>query len=723
MRNSRVWIFGCAALAALAAATALPASALGGPGAPVPPPATTSGGALAPPQPPAPPPLPPGPEWRETATHEIPGDGVAACLRAAGTGQLTLFGGETRTTTTAALLLHDPAAGLVPGPATTFGPLYDCPTAAPGPDDAPPLLAAPSVVRKGRRWTVMQQVAAAGSPPQTISKRSDGNTGSLATAPGGAAALAWLETPREEVTRLLVAIRPPGADRFGRPREVATGMDGSMTPQVGVDRRGRAHVAWIAEAVSDDPEALLHVASSRRDGSFGRPQLLGRSWADLDSVALAVAPNGRALLVGPLQGSSGAWELTPRAAAFARIPLGDVAAYEPAVALADDGSAVLAYRNSGVAVLRRAPGGRFGADEDVYVPPEREDSGQRVIFFGGDAAAGQPPSDAQRASLRVALSPSGEIVVAWTTEDDENEAGIAYVARGTVAGGMSMARRLGGSCRPARGTTPLLLPDGRLAVAWSDNARVSTVSDEDELLGGGRVHVAQQEGSAPARPPAPALPQPRVTASVLDDGPLGGGQSLRLRVSCGDLPCDVRAASQSRQLGPASFWPDAGTQPSTASTTVAAGGSAELELGTRARHGFAPAGGARRVPIELTVCPPGGPAVQQLTLRPQLRGRPLPPAPRIRGLRAQRRDGEVVVTWRTTVAPPRSSVFYVFGVGRSEHSRELERIGSTAITVRRSRTRFRAVIKAEEGRLPGRVVVMVQTPAVDNAAEARVRVR
>jgi hypothetical protein len=130
------------------------------------------------------------------------------------------------------------------------------------------------------------------------------------------------------------------------------------------------------------------------------------------------------------------------------------------------------------------------------------------------------------------------------------------------------------------------------------------------------------------------------------------------------------------------------------------------------------------VPIELSVCTAGGPVAERTTVRARLRGAPLPSAPRIVALRAERRQRRVVVTWRTTAAPERGSLFYVVGTAPPIADRPgSESVGQTSFVVRGARRRFRAVIEPDEGRLPRDVVVILSTAKVDNAAEARVRVR
>jgi hypothetical protein len=211
---------------------------------------------------------------------------------------------------------------------------------------------------------------------------------------------------------------------------------------------------------------------------------------------------------------------------------------------------------------------------------------------------------------------------------------------------------------------------------------------------------------------------------VLGDGRIASSEPLRLRVDCGGLPCEVRAAAQARRVGPRGIWPAHGALTSAATTTVAAGASAELELEPLARTSFVPPGSARDVPIELVTCAVGGPVVARTTVRVRLRGRPLPPAPRIVGLSAERRRGRVVVTWRTTAPPARGSAFYLVGMAPPIADRRgSESVGQAAVAVRGVRRRFRAVIEPEEGRLPRTVIVILSTAQVGNAAEARVTVR
>ncbi len=158
--------------------------------------------------------------WVETATYDVPGDGVADCLRAAGPGRIALLGAFDHTGTAFDLLDTGADAGsLNPAGSVTLGRVRSCPQVAVA-DGEPPLFAAPLVDARRKRIAGLQ-VGMPGGPITTFPTGPDVYDVSLASAPGGAAVLAWVVPPRGSPgaahARLLAAIRAPGQARFGTP--------------------------------------------------------------------------------------------------------------------------------------------------------------------------------------------------------------------------------------------------------------------------------------------------------------------------------------------------------------------------------------------------------------------------------------------------------------------------------------------------------------------------
>ena len=123
------------------------------------------------------------------------------------------------------------------------------------------------------------------------------------------------------------------------------------------------------------------------------------------------------------------------------------------------------------------------------------------------------------------------MLLAWSAwHGGESSAFVARIADGTLSTGFGAVRDLGSRVRDVNGIAPLFLPDGRAAVAWTDND-----TPEAYLPGAkGRLHLAV-DGAAPSASPPP----PRVTLRVRRVQRLFAPSRSRASVSC-DRPCDVR---------------------------------------------------------------------------------------------------------------------------------------------------------------------------------------
>jgi hypothetical protein len=442
---------------------------------------------------------------------------------------------------------------------------------------------------------------------------------------------------------------------------------------------------------------LLEVASATPAGRFGPAQRVARSLGS--RVALAVLPDGRALLAADVPGEVQAFERLPGRTAFARVRLhADGTAQDLAVALAPDGGAVIAYRNDERSVLAslRPPGGSFG--RWVTVVPLARSSGDSLTVSTTSSVA---PDDAVGRGLRAALGAGGEVVLSWVDQARGHLLATAYAAHGTLSGGMDPPQRLGGPCRSAAAAAPVALADGQLAVAWSDNARALTITSSTSPLGGGRVHLARTrlvDGESQA---APAPAAPRLSARLVGPRALEPGQQLRVRVHCG-AACDVRVLARARSLPGSDHAFGGGGQAIwiAASAALPAGGSAVLR--PPRLWGFNAAGvrGKPRISIDVIACTPGGPLAQRLELAPPRIADP-PPFPRVIDLTAVRHGGEIRVTWRTA-APARSARFTVYTT--PGYARVYRTVAG------RDRSRF--AVTLHPGTRPVRRVVMaVESPA------------
>jgi len=662
--------------------------------------------------------------WTETATYDVPGGGIADCLRAAGPQQLALLGSLERVSTPIDLLELQ-GNRLAPLATSTLGWLPDCPEIATA-DGAPPLVAGIVLLPRGRgRFGTALRVAALGEAPQTLARAGDSGLGtpSVATAPGGAAIVAWVERrPGQDKARVMAAIRRSAGAPFSTPAPVDGGPADQQGVVAGIDAVGRAVVAWPTASPRKFLEEVVHVAAADANGRFGPPRALTRMGGG--SLALAVAGDGRALLAA--QGLDGlhAYERLLGQADFARVPLSSVAYVQDlAVALNSDGGAVIAYRTDpwSTAALVRSAGGAFRKGVDIAVrrvgdfrPTESAFAAPLVSSLGTRAA---PPDDSTGQGLAVALTPSGRMLMTWVQDEEGERAASAYVAQGTLTDGFGAPSRVGGACRSATAARPLPFDDDTLGVAWADDARVDTRQGGLRRLGGGRAHVARD--LTPGGPPASAPAAPRMTARLVGPPALRAAEPLLVRVRC-ERACDVRAVAVARTL-PQPWWSPFGRrggarQVLDASDTLPAGGKTTLRLDPEQGSNAAGVRGFPRTPIVMLACTPGNAVAERLEL-PAPRALPPDRIPSIVDLAARRHGDLVRATWRTT-APARRIRFtaYLLLAGGAREpivarvtGRGRTRFGVTLrVPRRRQATRVSLVMRSADLRIPDQVVVRVR---------------
>ncbi|HKG03128.1 MAG TPA: hypothetical protein VKB03_08090 [Conexibacter sp.] len=646
--------------------------------------------------------------WTETATYDVPGGGIADCLRAAGTDRLALLGSLERISTPINLL-ELKGGHVAPVATSTLGWLPDCPEIATA-DGAPPLAAGIVLLPHGRgHFGTALRVATFGEVPQTL--RPAGGTPSVATAPGGAAIVAWIK--RRPIlngkARVMAAIRPSAGTPFGTPTAVDSRPADHGDVVAGIDAAGRAVVAWRTRSPRNFLQQVTHVAAADAGGRFEPPRTLTltRGW----SLALAVAPDGRALLAAEGRDGLHAYERLPSQADFTRVPLPSVPYVQDlAVALNADGGAVIAYRTDpwSTAALVRPAGGAFREGGDIAVrrlgnfrPLESAFASPLVSSLGTHA---EPPDDMAGQDLAVALTPSGQMLMTWVQDEESKRAASAYVARGTLTDGFGAPSRVGGACRSATAARPLHFGDDVLGVAWADDARVETRQGGLRRLGGGRAHVARD--LAPGGPSASAPAAPRMSVRLMGPPALRATEPLRVRVRC-ERPCDVRAVATARTL-PQPWWSVFGRrggarQVLDASDALHAGGETTLRLDPGNGSNAAGARGFPRTPIVVLGCTPGNAVAERIEL-PAPRALPPGRIPSITGLAARRRGDLVQATWRTT-APARRMHFtaYLLLAG-GVHKPIVARVAG------RGRTRFAATLHMPHGRQATRMGVVMRGP-------------
>ena len=601
--------------------------------------------------------------WRELPARDVPGAGIAACLRDAGDGRLALLGAFDGERTDSELLAVGDG-GLAPVATTRLPALSFCPEVG-AVEGGTPLLAGTAFVRgrgRGETVRVSRVVADAGGDARVLSRArlSDLGLARGAVAPSGAAVVTWSErAPDGRGGKRIVALtRPSAGAPFGAPQQLG---NGSEEPVAGIDAAGRAHVAWVARD-------RLHVRSAARGGKF--TTTLRSAPLDLPGAvtALAVAADGRALVAVADRDAAAIWELPPGGGAFERLALPQVPGERFALALQPGGSAVVAGFTpgddhevnvvvgdpdadaGGIALARRAGTGAFGGLQRL--PVERRPAASGIVSFADDDTA--PPGEWRGNEVSLALSPAGALAVAWSVDAAQGLPAAVFAARGTLADGVGAPRRLGSPCRSTGDPVAFLRADGRVAVAWTDHGSGDVLADAERGAGGGRLHVAvPEDGTATGDAGQTA---PRATVEPLART-LAPSTDLPLRLRCAEGPCAVRVRATVRPNASSPFVVRRPLGVSTA-TSLAAGEVRDTTLQTIVGWSFVRPGSAAPVRLETTVCTPDGSAFRTATAAARLRTRALPPAPRIVGLRA-RRDGRraVVVSWRLTrPLPARTTV-------------------------------------------------------------------
>ena len=472
-------------------------------------------------------PAPAAAQWGETPVVELGPSHPATCLRDAGPGHVSAL--AVRGARYGAALYAAGAEGLASAGEVLFGHgVVECPLAAVAASGAA-VVAAPMVTTPRRRVqrldsppqrlrvAVRDPGGAFGAPVEVgrLRPRSGWIEPSVAVATDGSAVVAWIE--RYNVLRpggrgrvaIRVVTRVPG-EPFGAPQTLFDRTHGDSASQgdvvAQIDGAGRATVAWARPRPPRGRGGLgvtaaIEVANAAAGVAFGPPELLAGYVEGFSSVELAVTPEGRALLVHDGQAGIDVYERWPGAAAFGAATT--FAAFEglggrPGVALAPDGSAVLAWRfGDAIDGVVRTGAGAWGRVAHLQRDPH-DDLG---VSFGARLLPDEgPPVEYDDGGPRVAVAPGGQAVVGWLEESTPEGAPARAWAADASAGTFASARALGSALRDADAVRPTA-GGGGAAVVWTDNGPLSARS---RPLGGGRLHLAQR-GRTPARPPAPPI--------------------------------------------------------------------------------------------------------------------------------------------------------------------------------------------------------------------------
>jgi hypothetical protein len=331
--------------------------------------------------------------------------------------------------------------------------------------------------------------------------------------------------------------------------------------------------------------------------------------AEVFGLAIGVAPDGRIVVAATSGGSVHVLE-RPRGGALGapvRLtdPMAAVNADQMAVAFGADGRTVVAWHDEAGGTTGAAiRDGATGFNPPVVIVPA-PDLGPTT---GGGAGL---PAVRPLAPLQAAVAPDGRVSVAWPAGD---------VRLATIVGNAVVERlRMGSRLRAPDGLSLLALPDGRRALAWTNQDRF----EEDAPA---RLHYAVE-----GVPAAPEPAAPRVTVGRPRESALRPAQALVLPVRC-SAACDLSVGLRGyggqgveRSLARAG----------TVAVTLMPGGRAIAP----ARPG--------RVRITVRASAPGARTTTRTVATPRLRRLPALPLPRIEAVRARRLSGgRVEVRWR-----------------------------------------------------------------------------
>jgi hypothetical protein len=547
--------------------------------------------------------------------------GAAECVRAPGPPGLLA-----RTQGRGVRFMLAGAAGLTPADSATLGgQAFPCAEVAVAPSGAGVIAGRTLTTDQasyhltvtlrdpGGAWANAQTLARGPAPPASVA---------VAVSERGDAAVAWAGTRRlfSGPYRLRVARRSPGG-AFGSPITAVTTSADDPAPSVRIafSAGGELVAIWTRR----DPSGLvLEAATAPADGPLGAARRIGPIRAGA-APSLAVAPDGSALLAYATGNEVRVAERPPGGAFGAPVKVAtaeDVFAVETHAALGPGGAAVVAWQSivqAGVGMVARAGPGAFGPavvlTHSHTIPPATAKLIAEILEGLGDL--GDFGVTGLGGGLQVALAGDSALAT-WTKQ--RRVSGVRtrdlHVATLPLAGGPLELQTLGGPLRDVQSAAPVVEPDGRAAVAWAD---------DDGVGSHGRVHLALAgaPAAAPAPPPVVRIGRPRERL-------LGREEPLHVPVSC-SAACDVRIQRVGR--------------PETEAVQTLTAGTRTLSID--------PLGGPiahlRRGPVRFRVAtgPPGGPATVRtvaFTLR-----RPPPVIPHAIELSAVRHGGSITVRWRT----------------------------------------------------------------------------
>jgi hypothetical protein len=600
----------------------------------------------------------------------VPDRGVATCVERTGAAGLALLGTSSRRQTATDLMTVRDGQITRTG-RVRIGRLFTCPRIAEAEGGAA-VVAGSVAHRRGTRFEVLVAIREPGGrfgPPVRLGD--GGLAPAVAVSPAGHAVVLWIEPAGDGRLRAVAARRAPGGE-FGAPETLASwrGQFPDTRVAAAMDATGATTLLWAREVSERRGGGTRVEAAIAAPGAAFAVQRLTSSGNYTETLALDVAADGWTLLAyeGGFAEAPVVYERAPGTTSFARLatpaPPQHAGFAEPAVAIREGGGGVVAWRRSvtdggdGVEALTLAAGGAFAPSRIVAGPRARGSAARESfdLYDPFDVLAG-PPVDVRDHELEAALTAEGRVLLAWIAGTGRRplRARGAYAALGTLDGGFEPVQSVGAPLRDTADVAPLFLAGDRAAVAWTDNSA---------RLRDGRLHVAVEASPRPAPRPAPRLTVHRSAPQRLYDS-----QPLRLDVSC-DRACDLRTI-----VKPGGHLDG---------VTRLGGGRRSLDLGETA---LLQPGEARRIRVIVRASAPGGGATVERTRFVRVIRRAPLPVRRPLDVRARRRGGSILVTWRTA-APARRQWFFVSAHEARRPSEEFVVIGNNARRRGGGRTSF-----------------------------------
>ena len=434
---------------------------------------------------------------------------------------------------------------------------------------------------------------------------------SVAVSAGGDAAVAWLEAderlrPHPRAGRPFARLATRDADA------VPAELDFSSAVEVGISAAGETTVLFV-EGISDD-RARVKVATARARRPFGAARTL-RDDRVRRGTALAVAPDGRALVT--VRGFNGlnVYERAPGGdfAAPQRVFDGSVDSPRLLLRPGGDGADRRSTRGSTIrCACSLAPALGRSARSRSW-PKPRSRAAPSTLPASAPSIPDEVPYDVA-GEWRAALGPDGRALVTYPNRER---------ASASPACRPSSRRSSASPLRTPVGVTPLVLPDGTRAIAWSDN--------KGQLLGGRSTGACTTRSRARPRRPSRRA----------------GGHRRR----AGAARAAARAAARpARALQRGLRRPRA--PPGRRGRQRRDGHAHRRGHAAAALPGERRGGRARRRPpaaCDDRLRRAGHPPPRTTIARVQLRRLPAPPLPHILNLRARRIGNDVEVRWDADV--------------------------------------------------------------------------